>query len=89
MQRHGLDTVFGQVVGHIVSAKLGACEHQNLTPIVLVDDVHQYFFFLTTTHRVNDLRNALHCGVAWRDLNTLGVFQERGGQIAYFIAEGG
>ena len=73
MQCHGLDAVFGQVISHVVGAKLGACEHQNLTPVVQVDDVHQHFFFLATTHWVNDLRNALHRGVAGRDLNALWV----------------
>ena len=73
MQCHRLDAVFGQVVGHIVRAKLGASEHQNLTPVVQVDDVHQHFFLLATTHWVNDLRDALHRGVAGRDLNALWV----------------
>ena len=89
MQCHRLDAVFGQVVGHIVRAKLGASEHQNLTPVVQIDDVHQHFFLLATTHWVNDLRDSLHSGVARRDLNALWVLQKRGSQVANFIAEGG
>jgi hypothetical protein len=40
VQGHGLDAIFGEVVSHIVSAKLGARKHQHLAPIVLVDDVY-------------------------------------------------
>ena len=89
VQSHGLDAILGEIVGHVVGAKLGTCEHQNLTPIVQVDDVRQNFFFLAATHRVNHLRNSLHGCVAGGDLNALRVFQERGCQIANFIAESG
>ena len=89
VQGHGLDAVLGEVVGHIVGTKLGAREHQHLAPVVLIDDVHQNFFFLAATHGVDHLRNALHRRVAGRDLNALGVLQERSGQVANFIAEGG
>ena len=73
MQGHGADAVFGEEVGHIVGAKFGACEHQHLAPVVLVDDVCQQSFFLATAHRVHHLRNALHRGVFGRDLNALWV----------------
>ena len=89
VQSHGLDAVLGEIVGHVVGTKLGACEHQDLTPIVQVDDVRQNFFFLAATHWVNHLRNSLHGCVAGSNLNALGVFQERGCKIANFIAEGG
>ena len=63
VQGHGLDAVLGEVVSHIVGAKLGAREDQHLAPVMLVDDVHQHFFFLTAAHRVNHLRNTLNSGV--------------------------
>ena len=89
MQRHGRNAGLGQVLGHIVGAKLGAGEHQHLAPVVLVDDVCQQGFFLAATHRVDGLRDALHGGVARRDLNGHGVSQQAVGQFADFVAEGG
>ena len=89
VQGHGLDAVFGQEVGHIVRAKLGAREHQHLAPVVLLDDVQQHVFFLAAAHRVDHLRDALHRGVAGRDLDALGVLEQVGGQLADLVAEGG
>ena len=89
MQRHGGYAVLGQVLGHMVGAKFGACEHQHLAPVVLVDDVQQHFFFLGAAHRVNHLLDALHRRVAGRDLNALWVFEQVVGQGADVIAEGG
>ena len=73
VQGHGLDAIFGEVIGHIVGAKLGACKHQHLAPVVQINDVYQHFFFLAPTHRMNHLRNTLNGGVAWRDLNALRI----------------
>jgi hypothetical protein len=89
VQSHGLDAILGEIVGHVVGAKFGAGEHQDLTPIVQVDDVSQNFFLLASTDWVNHLRNSLHSGVAGSHLNALRIFQERGSKIANFIAEGG
>ena len=89
VQGHGLDAVLGEVVGNIVGAKLGARKHQHLAPVVLIDDVHQHFFFLAAAHRVDDLRDALNSGVAGSDLNALRILQQRRGQVANFIAERG
>src|SRR5260370_255664 len=46
VQRHGADVVLGQEFGNVVGAELGAREHQNLAPVVLVDDVQQHLLFL-------------------------------------------
>ena len=89
VQGHGLDAVFGEVIGHIVGAKFGAGEDQHLTPVVQIDDVHQHFFFLAAPHWVYHLGNALHRGVAGRHLNALRILQKRGSQVANLIAEGG
>jgi hypothetical protein len=50
VQGHGFHAIFGQEVGHIVRAKLGACEHQHLAPVVFLDDVQQHVFFLAAAH---------------------------------------
>ena len=89
MQGHGVDTVFGQEFGHVVGAELGAREDQNLAPVVLLDDVRQQRLFLAAPDRVDGLRDALYRGVAWGHLHALRVFQQRGREVAYFIAEGG
>ena len=89
MQRHCGHAVLGQVLGHMVGAKFGACEHQHLAPVVLVNDVQQHFFFLGAAHRVDHLLDALHRRVAGRDLNALWVFEQVVGQGADVIAEGG
>ena len=78
-----------QELGHVVGAELGAGEHQHLAPVVFLDDVRQQGFFLAATDRVDQLRDALHRGVARRDLHALRVFQQGGGQFADFVAEGG
>ena len=75
VQGHGIDTVFGEVLGHIVGAKLGACEHQYLAPVVFVDDVREQGFLFATSHGVHDLFDALHRSVARGDLDALWVFQ--------------
>ena len=75
VQGHGVDTVFGEVFGHVVGAKFGAGEHQHLAPVVFVDDVREQGFLFATAHRVNHLCDALHGGVARRDLDALWVFQ--------------
>ena len=88
VQCHGADAVFGQKLSHVVGAKLGACEHQNLAPIVFIDDVCQQSLFLAAAHGMNRLRDALHSGVAGRDLDALRVFQQVASQFANFVAEG-
>ena len=89
VQGHGVDAVFGEVLGHIVGAKFGAGEHQHLAPVVFVDDVREQGFLFATTHRVHDLVDPLHRGVAGRNLNALGVFQQTAGQLTNVIAECG
>ena len=75
VQGHGVDAALCEVFGHIVSAKFGACEHQHLAPVVFIDDVGEQGFLFATAHGVNHLGNALHRGVARRDLNALWIFQ--------------
>ena len=89
VQRHGRNAVLFQKLGHVVGAKLGAGEHQHLAPVVGVDDVRQQRLLFAPAHRVDDLGDALHRGVARRDLHALRVFEQRGSQFADFIAEGG
>ncbi len=89
VQRHGRHAVLGQVVGHVVGAELGAREDQYLAPVVLLDDVQQHLLLLGAAHRVDDLADALHRGVARRDLDALWVFQQAAGQLADLVAEGG
>jgi hypothetical protein len=45
--------------------------------------------FLAAAHGVDHLGDALHRGVARRDLDALRVLQQRVGQFADFVAEGG
>ena len=89
VQGHRGNPGFGQMLGHVVGAEFGAREHQHLAPVVLVDDVREQRFFLAATDRVNGLGDALHRGVARRDLDRLGVFEQAVGQFADFVAEGG
>ena len=89
VQCHGRNAVFAQVLGHVVGAKLGACEHQHLAPVALADDVREQGFFLAPAHQVHGLLDALHRGVARRHLNVFGLAQQAVGQIADFVAEGG
>ena len=49
----------------------------------------QQGFFLATAHRVDHLGDALHGGVAGRDLHALRVLKQVVGQVADFVAEGG
>ena len=80
---------FVQVFGDVVGAELGAGEHQHLAPVVFLDDVRQQRFLLAATDRVNQLGDALHRGVARRDLHAVRVFQQRVGEFADLFAEGG
>ena len=89
MQRHGSDAIFLQKLGHTVGTKLGTGKNQHLAPVVLGDDVRQQGFLFGTTDRVDHLRDALHSGVAWCDLNVQRVVEQIGSQIADFVAEGG
>ena len=89
MQGHGVDAVFGEVLGHIVGAKFGAGEHQHLAPVVFVDDVREQGLLFAATHRVHDLVDPLHRGVTGRNLNALWVFQQTISQLTNVIAEGG
>ena len=50
VQRHRADAVLFQELGHVIGAKLGACKHQYLAPVVLVDDVRQQGLLLAATH---------------------------------------
>jgi hypothetical protein len=76
VQRHRLDAVLGQEFGHVVGAELGAGEHQHLAPVVLLDDVRQQRLLLAAADRVDHLRDALHRGVARRDLDALRVLEQ-------------
>ena len=89
VQCHGGDAILGQVVGHVVGAELGACEHQNLAPVVVANDVQQHFLLARTADGVNHLADALHRGVAWRDLDRQRIAQQTAGEFADFVAEGG
>ena len=89
VQGHGFHAIFGQEIGHIVRAKFGAGEHQDLAPVVFLNDVQQHVFFLAASHGVDHLRDALHRGVAGRDLDALGVLEQVGRQFADLVAEGG
>ena len=89
VQRHGGNAVLLQKLGHVVGAKLGAGEHQHLAPVLRVNDVRQQGFFLAAAHGVDHLRDALHRGVARRDLHALRVLQQGGGQIANLVAKSG
>ena len=89
MQGHGRNAVFRQVLGHVVGAELGAGEHQHLAPVVLRDDVREQRFLFGAAHRVDGLRDALHRGVARRDLDRHRAAQQAVGQLADFVAEGG
>ena len=89
MQGHGADAVLFQIFGHVVSAKFGAGKDQYLAPVLAVDDVRQQGFFLAAPHRVDDLVDALHRGVARGHLHALRVFEQRGGQVANLVAKGG
>ena len=87
VQCQRLDAVFGQMLGDIVGAEFCAGEHQHLAPVVRVDDMGEQRFLFAAADRVNRLRDALHRGVARRDLNALGIFQQAVGQVANFVAE--
>ena len=89
VQGHGVDAALSEVFGHVVGAKFSSGEHQHLAPVVLIDDVREQGFLFATAHGVNHLGNALHRGVARRDLNTLWIFQQAIGQFSNVIAEGG
>ena len=89
MQGHCLDAILGQEFSHVVGAKLGAGEDQHLAPVVLLDDVGQQGLFLAASDRVDELRNALHRGVAWRHLNALRILEQGGSQVANLVTEGG
>ena len=84
-----MDAVLGQELGHVVGTKLGPGEDQHLAPVVLLDDVRQQRFFLAAAHWVDQLRDALHRGVARRDLDALRIFKQSGGEFADLAAEGG
>src|SRR6185369_7892693 len=71
VQRHRVDAVLAKEFSHVVGAELGAGEHQHLAPVVFLDDVGQQLFFLGAAHRVRDLGDALHRGVARRHLDAL------------------
>ena len=64
MQSQSLDAILRQELGDIIGAKFGAGKHQHLAPVVFLDDVGQQCFLLAATNRVNQLGDALHCGVA-------------------------
>ena len=87
VQSHRLNAIFRQKLGNVIGAKLGAGENQHLTPVVFLNDVGQQGLFLATADRVNDLCDALHRGVARRDLNALWVLEQRCGQFTDFVAE--
>ena len=89
VQRHRLDPVLGQEFGDVVGTKLGACEHQHLAPVVLLDDVRQQLLFLAAADRKDLLGDALHRGVARRDLDALRIAQQGVGQVADLVAESG
>ncbi len=89
VQRQRTDAVGIEVVGHVVGAKLGACKHQHLAPVVFFDDVRQQRFFLAAPDRVDGLHDALHRGVGRRDLNVLRAAQQAVGQFTDLVAEGG
>ena len=89
VQCQRLDAVLDQVFSDVVGAEFGAREDQHLTPVVFGNDVRQQRFLLAATDRVDQLRDALHRGVARRHLNAQRVFQQRGGEFADLIAEGG
>ena len=89
MQCHRADALLGQKFCHRVCAKFGTCKYQNLTPLVFVDDVGEQGFFLAASYRMNHLRNALHGGIAGRDLHGLRVFEQTGSEFPNFIAKGG
>ena len=89
MQGHGLDAVFGEVLGHVVGTELGAGEHQHLAPVVLLNDVREQCLLFGAPHQVRGLRDSLHRGVAGRDLHRSGVVQQALGEFANFVAEGG
>ena len=89
VQRHGVDAVFGEVLGHVVGPELGPGEHQHLAPVVLIDDVYQHRFFLAATHWMDELGDALHGGVAWGHLDALRVAQQPVGQVPDLVTEGG
>ncbi|MNS67590.1 hypothetical protein D3C72_1008450 [compost metagenome] len=89
VQRHRLDAVLGEELGHAVGAELGAREHEHLAPLVLVDDVREQRLLLAAAHGVDHLRDALHRGVARRDLDALRVLEQRAGEVADLVAEGG
>ena len=89
MQRHCGNAVLFQELGHIVGAELGAREHQHLAPVLFVNDVRQQGLLFAAAHGVDHLRDALHRGVAWRDLHALRILQQAIGEVADFVAEGG
>ena len=89
VQGHGVDAGLAQVLGHVVGAKLGAREDQHLAPVVLLDDVRQQGFLLAAAHRVDGLCDALHRGVARRDLDALRVAQQAASKVTNLVAEGG
>ena len=89
VQRHRIDAVLDQELRDIVRAEFGAREHQHLAPVVFLDDVGQQRLLFAAADRVDELRDALHRGVARRDLDALRVLEQRGGEIANFVAERG
>ena len=88
VQRHGLHAILGEEFRDVVCTKLGARKHQHLAPVVLLDDMQQHLLLLGTTHRVDDLGNALHRGVARGHLDALRVLEQGGCQVTDLVAEG-
>ena len=89
VQGHRIDAVFGQEFGHVVGTEFGACEHQHLAPVVLVDDVCQHGLLFAPAHGVDALGDALYRGVARSHLDALRVAQQGVGQFTDFVAERG
>ena len=89
VQGHGSDAIFFKEFGHVVGAELGPRKNQHLAPVLLVDDVGQQRLFLTAAHRMDDLGDALHRGVARGDLYALRILEQAVGKLADLVAESG
>ncbi len=68
--------------------QLGPGEDQHLAQVVLADEVRQQGFLGVAVHRVDELLDHLGGGVARRDLDGLGIAQDRLRQPADVLGEG-
>ncbi len=81
--------VLDEFLRQLVGAMLGAGKHQNLLPVMMLDEVRQQFSFMYLRYQMHRLLHHFRCGVATRHFHAFWIVQQAIGQRLDLVGESG